>query len=123
MVATYVSDPRFRIFEVHRDLYYADILTGDEDTTPTASDLALSAYPNPFAASTSFALTVPASGPTRVEVFDLLGRRVAVLHDGPLASGAEHHFTFHAADLPAGLYVVRATGEGFTETRRVTLAR
>ncbi len=55
-------------------------------------------------------------------MFDLLGRRVAVLHDGPLTA-AEHTFAFHASTLPAGVYVVRATGEGFAETRRVTLTR
>ncbi|MEP0545471.1 MAG: T9SS type A sorting domain-containing protein [Rhodothermales bacterium] len=124
--ATYRSDPRFRrIFPLrglHRPIRIYTVNAEDE-ATPSGSPVLTTAYPNPFTASTSFALTVPASGPARVEVFDLLGRRVAVLHDGPLAAGAEHHFTFHAASLPSGLYVVRATGEGFTETRRVTLAR
>ena len=123
-VAAYADDKRFAAFAIDRQVGYSDIVFTDDEDGATPLPLTLTAaHPNPFAASTSFTLTVPASGPTLVEAFDLLGRRVAVLHDGPLASGAEHHFTFHAADLPSGLYVVRATGDGFTETRRVTLAR
>src|SRR5690606_15291007 len=65
------------------------------------------AFPNPFATRTTLRLTLDAPQSMRAEVFDLLGRRVAVLHDGPLAAGA-HALTFDAAQLPAGLYVVRA---------------
>ncbi|MDX1532271.1 MAG: T9SS type A sorting domain-containing protein [Rhodothermales bacterium] len=56
----------------------------------------------------------------RVEVFDALGRRVALLHDGPTpALGVG----FDLSGRPAGLYFVRVTGEGVTTTRRVTLLR
>ena len=46
------------------------------------------AGPNPFTASTALALRVDRTQTVRVEVLDLLGRSVAVLHDGPVASGA-----------------------------------
>ena len=124
-IAAYASDPRFQYIEIRRPIDFSNVIyTDDEEGVPPPTDPALTAaHPNPFAASTSFALTVPTSGATRVEVFDVLCRRVAVLHDGPLAAGPEHHFTLHAAALPSGLYVVRASGEGFTQTRRVTLSR
>ncbi|MEM1042337.1 MAG: T9SS type A sorting domain-containing protein [Bacteroidota bacterium] len=133
-IATYEDDPRFDALEPNYTIYpngYPNgnsqpipsdpILTADA-ATASASPVLEAAYPNPFATSTSFALTVSSDGRATVAVFDLLGREVATLHDGPLAA-AEHHFTFHASALPAGVYVVRATGEGFAETRRVTLAR
>jgi hypothetical protein len=124
-VETYAEDSRFRWFTITREIFPEASYTtdGEDGAPPPSSPVLTAAHPNPFAASTSFALTVPESGPTRVEVFDVLGRRVAVLHDGPLAAGPEHRFTFHAATLPSGLYVVRASGEGFTQTRRVTLSR
>lgn len=123
-VAIYGDDERFGLIEPYRYLAYESVIfTDDEDGASPIVPALTSAHPNPFAASTSFALTVPESGPARVEVFDVLGRRVAVLHDGPLTAGPEHRFTFHAANLPSGLYVVRASGEGFTQTRRVTLNR
>ena len=91
---------------------------------PHADAFALSpAYPNPFAAATSFTLRVDTPQTVRVETFDLLGRRVAVLHDGSVAADTPLRLTFDAAGLPAGLYVVRATGETFQTTRRVTLTR
>jgi hypothetical protein len=55
-------------------------------------------------------------------VYDGLGRRVAMLHDGVLESGA-HALTLDASSLPAGVYVVRVTGETFAATRRATLIR
>jgi endonuclease I len=96
----------------------------DAEAVPLAGDFALSsAYPNPFASETAFTLRVAALQTVRVEAFDVLGRRVAVLHDGPVPSDAPLRLTFDAATLPAGLYVVRATGETVRATRRVTLTR
>lgn len=123
-VATYASDPRFQEFRLHRELYPEPFYTTDAESTPEAGTPNLTAaHPNPFATSTTFALTVPRPGPVRVEVFDVLGRRVATLHDGPLTAEVEHRFTFASGGLPSGLYVVRATGGGFAEARRVTLSR
>ena len=118
------EDDRLDALTIYQIVAFTDVFQTDgEPGAPPLAAALTTAHPNPFTASTSFALTVPVSGPARVEAFDLLGRRVAILHDGPLSAGAEHHFTFRAADLPSGLYVVRATGDGFTETRRVTLNR
>ena len=123
-VATYESDPRFASFYIYREIYFESSYTTDAEGTPeTGTPELTGAHPNPFAVSTTFALTVPRTGNAVVEVFDLLGRRVATLHDGPLTAEVEHRFTFAARDLPSGLYLVRATGDGFTEARRVTLSR
>ncbi|NNF57191.1 MAG: T9SS type A sorting domain-containing protein [Rhodothermaceae bacterium] len=80
-------------------------------------------YPNPFAASASFTLAVAEHQTVRVEVFDALGRRVALLHEGPMASGARRPFTLDGRALANGAYVIRLTGEAFADTRRVTLLR
>ena len=66
-------------------------------------------------------LALPAAAEARAAVYDVLGREVAVLHDGPLAAGS-HRLTFHA-DLPAGVYLVRATGDGVRAAQRVTVVR
>jgi hypothetical protein len=80
------------------------------------------AQPNPFDARTRLTIEVADVQAVRVEVLDVLGRRVAVLHDGELEGGA-HALVFDASSLPAGLYVVRATGEAFTAARRAVLLR
>ena len=87
-----------------------------------AGGFALSpAAPNPFRSATRFTLRVGVPQPVRVEVFDVLGRRVAVLHDGWVTADAPLALSFDAAALPPGLYLYRATGERFQATRRVIL--
>ena len=80
-------------------------------------------YPNPFNPGTSFSLTVARAQHVRLAVYDLLGREVARLFDGPLPARASHAFRFDAVGLPSGHYVLRATGETFTSRRMVTLLR
>ena len=65
---------------------------------------------------------LPAGGPVRLAVYDLLGREVAVLVDGVWAAGA-YEAVLDGRGLPAGVYVVRLTAGAFVETRRVTLLR
>ena len=66
-------------------------------------------YPNPASSQATLSLTLPAAQNVSVAVYDVLGREVAVLHDGPLAVGV-HRIVLDAAELPAGLYLVRAEG-------------
>jgi hypothetical protein len=83
------------------------------------------AAPNPFTGRTAFTLEVAETQPVRVAVYDALGREVATLHDGPLGAGRDHTFTLDsaAARLHAGVYLVRITGERFSEARSVTFLR
>jgi hypothetical protein len=84
--------------------------------------LALDMYPNPVEGEAKVMLILTEAGPATVAVYDVLGRAIAVLHEGPLAAG-EHALSFEAAGLPAGLYLVRAEGKDFTASRRVTVVR
>ena len=87
------------------------------------TSLALSApQPNPARGTVRLTLTAGGPEPVRVEAFDVLGRRVAVLHDGPVA-GQRVPLALDAATLAPGLYVVRASGDGRVATRRVTVSR
>ena len=109
------------------DAYAAatSVLTGvsNESDAPQPDGFVLSAaYPNPFNPSTTFTLDVNTAGRVVAEVFDVLGRRVAVLHNGQLAAGT-HALRLEAGNLPSGVYVVRATGSDGMQTRRVTLLR
>ena len=79
--------------------------------------------PNPGTGAVSFSLEVPRDGKYAVEVYDLAGRRLARLADGPLSAGT-HAFTWNATDergrdVPAGVYFVRASGPEFAQVRRV----
>ena len=79
-------------------------------------------YPNPFNPQARFTLEMAEAQSVRISVFDLLGREIRVLHDGSLAAGSTG-FVIDGAGLPSGLYVLRAAGESFTTSRRMTLLR
>ena len=84
--------------------------------------VALDVRPNPLGRAGTLVLTLPAPAEARVDVLDLLGRRVAQLHVGPLGAG-EHAVPLDLTALPAGAYVVRAGVGGAVRTRLVTVAR
>ena len=63
-------------------------------------------YPNPFNPQTTIAFSMPEAAAVRLTVYDLLGRRVALLVDGNLAAG-RHEVRFDAANLPSGQYLYR----------------
>ena len=88
---------------------------------PAVSSLA-AAYPNPFSQSTTLALDVAEAQNVTVELFDVLGRRVVTVHDGPLSVG-DHRVVIESRGLPAGVFIVRAEGETFSQSHRVTLVR
>lgn len=48
---------------------------------------------------------------------------MAVLFDGVAPAGAEVRIDVDAGGLPSGRYVVRVTGETFTATETLTVAR
>jgi hypothetical protein len=79
-------------------------------------------YPNPFNPVTQIQFALPVEMPVRLEVFDMLGRRVAVLHDGLLRAGT-HTMAFQAGNLGSGVYVYRLEAGGSVITRKMTLMK
>ena len=79
--------------------------------------------PNPLAGQGQIDLTVGTAQDVRVVLFDALGREVRVLLDRPMAAGQQAYIGFTTAGLPAGVYVVRASGTDVNLTQRVTVVR
>jgi hypothetical protein len=110
----------------------AQVLTGPVSTSTERSDQGplrtelMAAYPNPFNPSTVIGFTVGtqdlASLQTRLVVYDLLGRQVAVLVNGTMPAG-RHQVTFDASGLASGVYLVRLEAGGEVFTRRMTLVK
>lgn len=76
---------------------------------PAGGRVTVAASPNPTSGRVTVRVSLAEPAAVAVTVFDALGRRVAVLHDGALPSG-EQAFTLDTAALPAGVYVVRLAG-------------
>lgn len=97
---------------------FAVATEGDAETGRPAT---LTFYPNPARSQTAVTLTLGTGTDVAVEVYDGLGRRVALLHEGSLPAG-EHTFRL-GGDLPSGVYLVRAATDGGRLSQRVTLVR
>jgi hypothetical protein len=79
-------------------------------------------YPNPFNPQTTITFAAPQTGRVNVAVFDVLGRRVAVLIDGITQAG-RHEVTFNASSLPSGTYFARMVADGVVQTRSMILVK
>ena len=82
-------------------------------------------YPNPFNPGTVIPYELAADGYVRLEVFNLLGQRVATLVDGEMAAG-RYTAAWDGRDasgqgVAAGVYIYRLTTGGGVATRRMVL--
>ena len=80
-------------------------------------------YPNPARETATIVLSIPTAQRVQVQVYDVLGRRVAQLHDGMLEGGREHRLEFRTGRLSSGLYLIRAAGAGVEDTASITVVR
>ncbi len=82
-------------------------------------------YPNPFNPSTMIPYQLPAAMHVRLEVFNILGQRIATLVDGERSAGF-HTTSWDATDaagqaVAAGVYLYRLQGDGAQITRSMLL--
>jgi len=94
---------------------------------PESPAISIDAAPNPFNASVRLQIDLAHAGSGNVDVFDLLGRRVAHLQDGGWRAG-RHELVWdgrNAAgnEVGSGLYFVRFEGENLHRIRRLVLLR
>lgn len=80
--------------------------------------------PNPVEQQVSLRVEVPSETRITLEVFDLLGRRVATLAEGRAVAPGRHALSWRpsADGLASGPYVVRLRSETTVRTRRVVVS-
>jgi hypothetical protein len=76
----------------------------------------LSIYPNPAAASSNITLTFAKAANIRLELFNALGNRIALVADGTYQSGAQI-FPLDATKLTSGIYFLCLTNDGVASTK------
>ena len=82
----------------------------------------ISACPNPFNVSTTITYGLPFASRVSLVVFDLSGRRIAMLLEGHKQPGI-HTTTLTVTNLPSGLYFVRLETSEKVFTQKVILIR
>jgi len=79
-------------------------------------------YPNPFNQETRIRYHVSSPVHVRLDVFDMQGRRVAVLVDGDQATGRKE-ISFSGRDLASGVYCCRLAASNQVQTLKMLLMK
>jgi hypothetical protein len=126
-----VIDEEGDIGEVHENNNIAWALVNPELGMATSTDEVAETpqqhrlyqnYPNPFNPSTTIGFDLNGASRVTLNVFDITGRKVAELIDGPMAAGY-HTVRFDGSRLSTGVYFYRLSGSGFVQTRQLVLVK
>lgn len=95
-------------------------LSGIEELDHSAAQLT-QLFPNPSRGMTVVEGQFARAQNIKVQLFDLLGRSVELIHDGPVSAGSRKFF-FDSSTLSSGIYTVELIGEaGNRSVRRVVV--
>ncbi len=96
---------------------------GVEDENPFPQNFKLfQPYPNPFNPTTTIRFNVDARHASQLQIFDITGRLVETLIDEPLNPG-KHEITWHAGNLPSGVYFVRLQSGNYSDVQKLILLK
>ena len=106
-----------------------DIITAveiDESNRPTSFVLHQN-YPNPFNPTTTISFSLPSADDVDLEIFNMLGQKVATLQSGQLPAG-EHSFDWDSRSesgqtVATGVYFYRLKTSSFTQTKKMMLLK
>ncbi len=79
-------------------------------------------YPNPFNPRTVISGQWTGNSGVRLDVFDILGRKVATLANGRYPAG-KYTFAFDGTNFASGVYLYRLTAGSYTAIRKMLLIR
>jgi len=79
-------------------------------------------YPNPFNPTTTIQFAVPSVSDVKLEVFNILGQKVASLVNRRMEAGV-HTVNFNATNLSSGVYFYRLQAGNFVQTKKMMLVK
>ncbi len=79
-------------------------------------------YPNPFNPSTVIGFSLAKAGNTRVEVYNMLGQKVATLLNKELGAGS-HKVKFNGSNLSSGIYFYKLQSDNFISIKKMILMK
>jgi len=98
-------------------------VANEPPAAPAGAGVAIEAvWPNPVTGAATVVYSVPAAGAVRVVAYDILGREVAVLADGPAPVG-RREATLDAGRLAPGVYVIAVETAAGRAARTFTVMR
>ncbi|MCF8413333.1 MAG: T9SS type A sorting domain-containing protein [Melioribacteraceae bacterium] len=79
-------------------------------------------YPNPFNPTTTIRFHLPEISKTKLELFDILGRRLEVFVDDELSAGW-HTIKFNGSNYSSGVYFYKLTSGSFSDVKKMLLLK
>ena len=79
-------------------------------------------YPNPFNPTTQIRFGIPEEGQVKLEVYNLLGQKIATLIDEEMSSGY-HSIDFNGKEISSGVYVYTLSVKDFITSRKMVLVK
>ena len=117
------------LFERMRDAVVPIVLSNDEvQISGNQIDFRLNNnYPNPFNPSTNISFYINSKSFVKLDIFNLLGQKVANLIDAEKNAG-QHSVTFSAQGLSSGVYIYRifvsdSDGKNYSDSKKMLLMK
>ncbi len=79
-------------------------------------------YPNPFNPSTKIEYSIPHSEKVTIQIYNILGKRVATLVNEEKPAG-NYEIVFDGSNLPSGVYFYQIRAGSYIETRKMLLLK
>ncbi|NUN10640.1 MAG: T9SS type A sorting domain-containing protein [Ignavibacteriaceae bacterium] len=79
-------------------------------------------YPNPFNPSTTIDYSIPSASDVKIEVYDVIGNKVAELFNEKKEAGY-YSVPFNASALPSGVYVYRIEAGEYRAGKKMTIIK
>lgn len=122
MIVATTTDAEGNTSEFSDPIAVVGTVVNNEEMLDEAADFTLAVFPNPSRGEGTLRVTLVTPQAVTLAVYDMLGRRVALLHEGPMAAG-QHSLVMGASRLPAGVYVVRAMTTSADIAQRFSVLR
>ncbi|MGA9364840.1 MAG: LamG-like jellyroll fold domain-containing protein [Bacteroidota bacterium] len=97
------------------------VMAGRESEIPSEYRLEQN-FPNPFNPSTVFEFALPKQTHVKLEMFNLLGERVAAVVDETLSAGY-YSVPFNGVSLATGVYFYRMQTDDFVQTKKLLILK
>ena len=102
--------------------YCGSFVTSVEDESIVNDFNLYQNYPNPFNPSTTIKFSIPVESNVTLEIYSLLGEKVAVLLDDYKKAGT-YNINFEAGDLSSGIYMYKIQADNHIEVKKMQLIK
>ncbi|RKY92119.1 MAG: hypothetical protein DRQ01_06720 [Ignavibacteriae bacterium] len=115
-------DYRLKQVDLDGTFEYSDVVKVEMGVMTPEEFALFQNYPNPFNPSTKIKFAIPVKTQLQLNVYNMLGEKVAEVFSGTLEGGF-HEFVFDAANLSSGVYIYRIESDKFTDSKKMSILK